>query len=129
EATVFDGLGAAEPLDGLSWLVDDGGSGDGGTWADPEAQGAPKAPEGPAGRGGAMLTSWGMSNCSSVNRRDPWLSNLSSMSLFTWIRSAMMCSNSPIRFTIMASVVLCCGACGGGNVVVVVVSVVVALNC
>nr|GEX51547.1 hypothetical protein [Tanacetum cinerariifolium] len=80
----------------------------------------------------AMLTYWGMFNCSSVYRRDPWLSNLSSMSLFTWIRSAMMCSNSPIRFTIIASVVLCYGACGGGNVVivvVVVVSVVVALNC
>nr|GEX80047.1 integrase, catalytic region, zinc finger, CCHC-type, peptidase aspartic, catalytic [Tanacetum cinerariifolium] len=49
----------------------------------------------------------GMSNCSSVYRRDPWLSNLSSISLFTWIRLAMMCSNSPIRFTIMASTVLC----------------------
>nr|GEV32742.1 hypothetical protein [Tanacetum cinerariifolium] len=30
------------------------------------------------------------------------------ISFFTWIRLAMMCSNSLIRFTIMASVVLCC---------------------
>nr|GFC67617.1 hypothetical protein [Tanacetum cinerariifolium] len=52
EAAVFDGLGAAEPLDGLSWLVDEGGGGGGGTWADPEASGAPEALEGPAGGGG-----------------------------------------------------------------------------
>nr|GEW62133.1 hypothetical protein [Tanacetum cinerariifolium] len=51
------------------------------------------------------------------------------MSLFTWIRLAMMCSSSPIRCIIMASALLCCGACGGGDVVVVVVMlVVVALN-
>nr|GFB39441.1 hypothetical protein [Tanacetum cinerariifolium] len=52
EAAVFAGHGAAEPLEGLSWLVDDDGGGDGGTWADPEALEAPEDPEGPAGGGG-----------------------------------------------------------------------------
>nr|GEY58984.1 putative reverse transcriptase domain-containing protein [Tanacetum cinerariifolium] len=71
----------------------------------------------------AILTCWGMCNCSSVYRRAPCLSNLSSMSLFTRIRLAMMCSSLSIRCIIMASALLYCGACGGGNVVVVVVVV------
>nr|GFB09925.1 hypothetical protein [Tanacetum cinerariifolium] len=57
----------------------------------------------------------------------PTCASEGSLSYQPLIRSAMMCSNSPMRFTNMASVVLCCGACGGGNVVVVVVVVVVML--
>nr|GEZ15380.1 hypothetical protein [Tanacetum cinerariifolium] len=51
-AAVFEELGAAEPVDYPSWLVDSGGGGGGGTCEDPESPRDPEAPDGPAGGGG-----------------------------------------------------------------------------
>ncbi|GJS42779.1 hypothetical protein Tco_0567822 [Tanacetum coccineum] len=56
-------------------------------------------------------------------RRDPYLSNLSSRAKLFCIKSPICCSSSPMRHTRIGSEVLYCGCGGGGGRVIVVVIV------